>query len=220
MTVLDRLKLQLRNARATEDNEDGVFYSIAKILWWGAGNKGTKLYTGNMTWLQKMIGRGSSAIEILNGAEAAFDAESFESGQFGEESFRSNAGYTKIYALMKSDFIIYDSRVAAAIGLLLVRYCESQEPELDELPENLTFARSSAAGSDNRDPSQPGMIFPDFEGDHSLHAISNWRANVVLSRAIALLVDEDRQPEWIGENDSIRNVEAALFMLGKHIPAN
>ena len=216
--ILEPLKIRLRNARAAADNEDAIFSSIARMLWWGAGNKGTKLYTGNMTWLQKRIGRGTSATEILDDVEVAFDTESFEPERFSEDSFRSNAGYTKKYALMKDDFVIYDSRVAAAIGLLVVRYCDVQEPALKDLPHNLVFGRSSAAGNDNRDPSQRGLEFPDFEGDHSLHASSNWRANIVLSRAIALLEQEDRQPAWMGENDPIRNVEAALFMLGKHIP--
>ena len=218
MDVLDPVKDQLRNARAEDDNEDGVFYSIAKTLWWGAGYSGTNLYTQNMAWLQKMIGRGTSATEILNNVEAAFDAETFEPELFDDDTLRSNAGYTKVFALMKDDFVIYDSRVAAAIGLLIVRYCERQAPALDELPENLEFGRSSATGNDNRDPSHAGFIFPDFEGDHSLHAASNWRANVILSRAVALLEGEDRRPEWIGADDALRTVEAALFMLGKHIP--
>ena len=38
-----------------------------------------------------------------------------------------NSGFTKIYSLYIDDFIIYDSRVGAALGFLVRCYCEEKE---------------------------------------------------------------------------------------------
>ena len=49
---------------------------------------------------------------------------------------------TKIYSLLVDDFIIYDTRVAAALGWAIVKYCREQK--LEELPEYLRFPWGAA----------------------------------------------------------------------------
>lgn len=53
-----------------------------------------------------------------------------------------NSGFTKIYSLLINDFIIYDGRVGAALGLLVRKYCE--ENNLPIVPQKLLFAYGNA----------------------------------------------------------------------------
>jgi len=55
---------------------------------------------------------------------------------------RMNAGFTKIHALMLDDFVIYDSRVGAALGLLVRNFLT--EKDIAYLPEVLHFAYGKA----------------------------------------------------------------------------
>lgn len=48
---------------------------------------------------------------------------------------RFNSGMSKIYSLLADDFIIYDTRVAAALGWIIVKFC--QELSVNLVPEAL-----------------------------------------------------------------------------------
>lgn len=50
-------------------------------------------------------------------------------------SLKMNSGFSKIYSLLVDDFIMYDSRVAAALCLLVRRFCEAKG--LNEVPGSL-----------------------------------------------------------------------------------
>lgn len=192
---------------------------IGGVLLWGAGGKKTQIYTANMSWLemQNSFGRGTN--EILKSACDAF-GESFDESMFGNDGIRSNAGFTKIYALLLDDFVIYDSRVAAALGSLVVRFC--RDKKLDYIPESLLFNWMPATGADNRNPSTESLVFMPVRNIASRHAYSNWRANIVIKNAISKAMMTGRGVDWM-TNDvqsgdtALRRVEAALFMLGKHV---
>ena len=177
------------------DYEHDVFGAIDRILWWGAGNRAGRLFSANIDWLRHQNDNGSSAKVILDSAEAAFDANPFDDQIFRNPIYRSNAEYTKIYALMKDDFVIYDSRVAAAIGILVVLYCEDPNRDLPSVPDNLRFGRTNASGEDNRNAGRGAYSFPVCAySNPSIHALSNWRANAVVPAAVELLGRENRRP--------------------------
>ena len=58
--------------------------------------------------------------------------------EFTKSDIIMNSGFTKIYSLIVQDFIIYDSRVGAALGLLIKCFCEDKQKE--KIPEELRFA--------------------------------------------------------------------------------
>jgi len=221
---LDILK-PLRDQIATATTREAAYYATSRILWWGAGNSGQTLYSGNMSWLNKKIDNGSSTLEILNDADKLFSADPFDGSPFDGNAHRSNAGFTKVYALRFEEFIIYDSRVAAALGLLVAQYCEQRG--YNKVPSKLELGWSQAKYKrtgekeplDNRNPSRGTLKFREIgSNDHDLHAQSNWRANIFLSKAISSLEKQNRKPDWLSSCDQLRRVEAALFMLGKDIP--
>jgi hypothetical protein len=69
----------------------------------------------------------------------------------------SNAGFTKIYSLTFSEFVIYDNRVFAALGWLGVNYLRAKK--VQKLPDSLNFSVVGGRGGDNRNPSYCGIRF-------------------------------------------------------------
>jgi len=121
-----------------------------------------------------------------------------------------NSGFTKIYSELIDDFIIYDSRVGAALGFLVRRFLEDQS--IDSVPDPLKFAfgapRSAAL---NRNPSSEQYIFPQLRNDAVFHIKNNIKANWI-AKELA------QQSRFHQVDNGIRALEAALFMIGYHIP--
>ena len=225
--LLQGLSKGIRIAYAKQESE--VYEEVAKILLWGAGGRKTRLYTANMEWIDKQRNDNCNIIDILQEAER--DYNNCEFNNFNGTTLRSNAGFTKVYALLFDEFIIYDSRVAAALGLLVVKYCIKTKEE--KLPEDLNFAWMPATGDDNRDPSYKKYTFVRLNNNHTRHITSNWRANVIIRQAIDDAIN-NYGCRWVLDGSdtanidlkkadysgAMRRVEAALFMLGKDIPVD
>ena len=228
--LLQGLSKGIRTAYAKQDPEESeVKEEVAKILLWGAGKEQASLYKFNMEWIEKRKKDNNTIIDILKEAEKQYN--DFEFGKFDRTSLRSNAGFTKVYALLFDEFIIYDSRVAAALGLLVVKYFDSHKNNL--LPDDLNFAWSPAAGNDNRNPSSKMYKFDRLYNNNTKHITSNWRANVIIRQAIDDAIN-NYGCRWVLDGSdtanidlkkadysgAMRRVEAALFMLGKDIPVD
>lgn len=132
----------------------------------------------------------------------------------GQRLVRFNSGMSKIYSLLVPDFVIYDSRVAAALGWLIVHWC--RDTGQLEVPETLRFRwlpSRQPAGSRRallRNPSVGGLKFPRQWSSARMYARSNLRASWVLSEAL-------RQSEgtaFHAARKPLRALEAALFTLG------
>jgi len=133
---------------------------------------------------------------------------------------RSNAGLTKVYSLALKDFIIYDSRVAAALAWLVNSWCSNKQ-QLP--PEHLRFACMKANAKDPLSkPRSPNTdIFPYFTAsgkieNHLKHATWNLRANWVLRESLDLVIKGQKNKSHAAFQ-SVRDVEAALFMIGDNL---
>ncbi len=128
-----------------------------------------------------------------------------------------NTGFTKLYALLLPDFIIYDSRVGAALGLLVRKHCE--QLELGQVPDSLKFAYATGKTSQltreqsRRDPSTAAHRFPKLNPmkptEHTRH---NLRANWLLGEVL-----RTTRSEFNREPNPLRALEAALFMIGYQV---
>jgi hypothetical protein len=128
-------------------------------------------------------------------------------------SIHMNSGFTKIYSLLMDSFIIYDSRVGAALGYLVRIFMESNISSLgNSVPEQLRFAYGMPRNTNiNRNPSSNEMRFPVLRGDSKFHTKNNIRANWILQEvANNSIFNQCASP--------LRALEAALFMIGYHIP--
>lgn len=62
---------------------------------------------------------------MLVSTTAALNSASLINPILQRTGLRFNAGMTKVYSLLADSLIIYDSRVAAALGWIVVKYCQA-----------------------------------------------------------------------------------------------
>lgn len=219
--VLDRLSKGLRACLADPAcKEASLAHWVKAILIWGGVYTRHKAGGGNAGWLDARVQAAdltdnlAAAIAALRNGTIRFD--------YGPAGLRSNAGLTKVYSLAIDDFVIYDSRVAAALAwLVTVWACEA-----GGTPDHLKFACMRAnEGNSKEKPtglakkrSPDTMHFPYFapstqERDHRRHAVWNQRANHVLAAALGQAHARQRGTK-ASCFQAVRDVEAALFVMG------
>ncbi|TPH15865.1 hypothetical protein [Litorilituus lipolyticus] len=206
----DKIDLLVDGFTNSNANSDLFYKACLDTLEWGAGNKGLSLYTNNSQWLNK-LGTSQNVKANLDEALKVLNSESPCFTEFGEK-YRMNAGFTKIYAFMSPDtFIIYDSRVAAALAFLVTKYCVQEG--FSNVPLELSFSIADAQGESCRNPSikEKGYLFSKWGNNQKKHAISNVQANWILYSAF-------KKVEHSTHFDDIRQIEAALFMIGYDFP--
>jgi hypothetical protein len=140
-----------------------------------------------------------------------------------------DSGTTKVYSLLAEDFVMYDARVGAALGLLVRCWVESSPNlEPDDIPDPLRFAWDDNWHQDRR--TEPEMrhnpnwryentdIFPRFGDDGVDRRVHNMFANWLLAHIIDIDKDlsaaEKSGFARLPVDRRLRALEAALFMIG------
>jgi hypothetical protein len=122
---------------------------------------------------------------------------------------RMNSGFTKIYALQLNGFIIFDSRVAAGLALLVLIYAH-QTGCIPPIAQDLCVMAGRAGQR-----TAAGFKMRANEADHlRANLAANWLIEQVFSKQAAL------RGQWKAHtsgSDEYRALEAALFMLGYDI---
>ena len=90
---------------------------IKAVLFWGGVYTRHRNGGGNAGWLDDRVQAEDLAVNLRAALAALTDASVYFDR--GPTDLRSNAGLTKVYSLVLDDFIIYDSRVAAALAWLV-----------------------------------------------------------------------------------------------------
>ena len=137
-----------------------------------------------------------------------------------------NSSFTKIYSLLIEDFIIYDSRVGAALGHLVCLFYSATQRRIENSEfEKINFAWGAPPFGEHtkykelmaksRNPSNGHLIFPRLTSlshprDVARHTINNIRASWILKEVIK----SSAHPYFDTSQDGIRRLEAALFMIG------
>lgn len=217
--VLNRLQTDLREAVST--GSPGAADAAARdILRWGGTNRAGH----NGRSLAHLETTPGGLIGYLRSCRAAFGAGSvldLRPLAAPAAGIRSNAGFTKIYALAFDDFVIYDSRVAAALGMLIVRWWARKSPTIKRgspIPPPLRLCHLPAMGAANRDPNTNALHISGFPRCTSQlqHLRSNVRANWLLIRALRGTHFEAQIDGRAAHTPvlSLRALEAALFMIG------
>jgi hypothetical protein len=136
-------------------------------------------------------------------------------------NLRFNSAMTKVHSLMVSDLIIYDSRVAAGLGLAVRRWLNVQaisSPASHSLSFPWAPGRSRLNGTQplrNAEllrvpPGTAALVLKRFPANAVRHVWANLYASWLLELVL---------PAWPGA--TLRDLEAALFMIGydiKHAP--
>jgi hypothetical protein len=123
------------------------------------------------------------------------------------------SGFSKIYSACINNYMIYDSRVGAALGLLVRTFCT--QSNLRYIPHELRVAWTTGRGEQVRNPSNDRYEFPKLrvykEGDY---LENNIRANWLMSLVASSTKSKFRN---IDEPFRLRALEKALFMIGYDI---
>jgi len=190
-----------------EKNQALCDWSSAVMQWGG-------VTAWNVDWLKTNV--NILAIEITNTCNKLVGNN--DDTAILKPITRFNAGMTKVYSLLLEDFIIYDSRVAAALAWLVDRWCPANLP----VPELLQFHCMPPKEGNNpgirkiRNPSHGMHSFPAMGSNSARHAHWNLRASWILAKAI----NTSKETKFHEKDNPLRALEAALFMWGYDLGQN
>lgn len=208
--LLNELSCGLKKS-LTDGSEADLASWVEAILRWGGVYTLTPGGKGNAGWLKDSKDRGVLRNYLITAFSLLGASEDDDVG-IKIPNLRSNAGLTKIYSLGCEDFIIYDSRVAAALTWLLSKWLGSAEL----VPDHLRFApmRANTSKKAGKLRTANEDVFHYFapsgsQANHVKHLMWNIRANWLLEDA--LIQSNGGQTGGIS---SMRALEAALFVLG------
>ncbi len=224
-TILLHLQNTLRNAWHIR-NEALIVDTAIDILVWGGTNRGGH----NEERVRAASARPNGFLGYLDLCQRSFGTgTSVNLAPFIGSGYAicSNAGFTKIYALALDNFIIYDSRVAAALGLIVVRCLALCGHRNAAIPASVAFrADNRGQSAQQRDPNSNAfglMGFPLANGNEAReHLMWNIRANALLTRVLA---GSEFEKAVLGNParfsvQPVRALEAALFMIGYDLGGN
>ena len=203
--VLARLKTELRHA-IEANNDKNTLLAAKHVLKWGG------VIAHNGAWLEK---NRLGIARLFADVQSAINMGNCSAPRFGTNTLRFNSGMSKIYSLACDDIIIYDSRVAAALGLAVLKYCQLQQ--LPAIPRSLQFPYMPAKeGKNQANPKQRcgsngRLVMPRLAGAPH-HFEWNLKASWLLSAIVTHSNSENSG--FVQESDPLRAIEAALFMIG------
>lgn len=194
---------------AAGTNDAKMLQAMMDVMAWGG------VSARNESWLKKnQVGLAL----MVNTVAVALAKNDPNSPTVTSKALRFNSGMTKVYSLLCENFVIYDSRVAAALGMLVVRYCRAKG--LDYVPSALNFPWAAAKESATttspkcRNPSTGAFQFSRLRsGSH--HARWNMHASWVLSQAVNHHLSSNspfRKDKTSAQ--ALRDLEKALFSIG------
>lgn len=185
--------------------------SIEVMKWGGVG-------PGNVSWLSQ---NSDGLATLLQRTRDVLDGGNALDPLLTSSSLRFNAGMTKVYSLICKNFIIYDSRVAAALGLAVVRFCKDRR--MNQVPTELAFPWApakealKAKSPKRRNPGEGAFSFPSLRSGPA-HAEWNLKAGWLLTAILKQSKGRSQFHGVGGPSDALRALEAALFMIGYDLP--
>lgn len=199
---LDDIKSYLQTSLSR--GEGSNIHCEAILRWGGVFNNGNRAKLENFNPY-------NSLEERLIKTKLRLDPDIFDSTDVIDHLYMSS-GFSKIYSLLIDNFVIYDSRVGAALGLLVRKYCE--ELNLPEVPPALIFAWSPARPTNGhvgeiRNPSTEAYVFPRLNNNTARYINNNMRANWLIT---AVATHENSR--FKNNPSPGRCLESALFMIG------
>ena len=208
--ALECLKQDLDRALQPVPSDQKALVAAIDVMNWGG------VRAGNVSWLNANE-RGLAALLIANRNALNAGAATVE---------RFNAGMTKVYSLICKDFIIYDSRVGAALGWAVAKFCEMREALHGPvaIPAGLSFPWAPAKEAKGqlrpkrRYPGVGHLTFPRLRSGPT-HAEWNLNASYVLRSILEHAnAANSRFKQLASMDEQLRAFEAALFMIGYCLP--
>lgn len=125
-----------------------------------------------------------------------------------------SSGFTKIYAALNENFVMYDGRVGAALCYFIRKYLEGKGEH--KLPLELMFGWGLGRSEKNRNPSSETLRFKEITANRTIHFISNIKASWLLetiAKDKAIVIPIAKNPA-----EKVFALQTALFVLGEELP--
>ncbi len=205
---LNLLALSFRNSLERNDTAGVINSALAMLTWGGVLNKNR----------ERLLNMGDGICGYFRSVRESLTSSSCCLG--GHDGVIMNSGFTKLYFLLIDDFIMYDGRVGAALGLLGRLYAE--EAGLKELPEEIEFSFGSGRTSafrqksgNRRNPGSTTYKLPSFNGNPTRQLNDNIKASWLL-KELADKTDSrfSLLPQASPLNERMTAIQSALFMIG------
>lgn len=211
-TQLDKLSKGIQASIENNDENKALYFSL-RILEWG------DVYKGSVKYILDAYEK-KSLCSIIKSATGILDGNEYNIERFNQQDLRMDSGLTKIYSLASSFSVIYDSRVAAALTLLAYRSFSGNQ--IKEISKLNIFSRSQSVGKNDKRGNIKGnktfgkKLNPGNQAHFNL--VTNWILCEAIDQAI-IANEKEVFKRWsvVSKNDLLRNVEAALFMIGSDI---
>lgn len=232
-SFLDELSSSLK---ASVEKGYGVLKSVNDILSWGGVKDKKEIARDIRLNLDHDVQRAVFLREVREKVTRPdFDPlqdTSIEAEGRVIQSIISDSGTTKVFSLFIEEFAIYDSRVGAALGMLLSHYMKVSGMKESQLHEALQFGWQDSPNKDySRPPKSDGSRFDLGRAKQKRNpnallskSIFPYLANVPNSKRLAMniylnwiLQSAVRQSKTLKDmkpHNAVRNLEAALFMIG------
>jgi hypothetical protein len=216
---LHELRTQLLAAISAEEAGDCISLCRQVLRWGGVAR--------NQYIARQLIGLGNDLPTYLKAIQGHFKRKDLDVIDIERRvhvagrklSIELDSGTTKIYSLISPEFIIYDSRVAAALGhLVLMWAAEIHDGNVDAVPACLRFA-NAGANNKYRNPQPTGSrsgFFPHLTNRDGSRISHNLRANWLIKK-LALSAHSTRFEQLGTVSAKMRAIESALFMVGYSI---
>lgn len=208
LKYMNLLAENLRNS-VEQGNADLLRKSSLAMLDWGG------VLPRNRQLLEDM---GEEICDYFRWAKEDLDLANTYLGD--HEGIIINSGFTKLYSLLIDDFIMYDGRVGAALGLLGRLYAE--EKHLNKIPDMIKFSYGNGKVSpgrqqdgNRRDPSSDKHKLLSFNGNHHRHINDNIKASWLLKELADKTTSRfSHLPQKQPLNERLTAIQSALFMVG------
>ena len=210
-TTLIKLHNELHRAVQNNDEKAALLACLA-ILDWGQVYRECVNWLVSMAHQNEVVSTLTKATKLIDGT-LEVESKIFQSLFQRGGDLRCNSGTTKIFALLSTKSIIYDGRVACALGMIVLDYMA--EKNLKSIPEKLLFLMDADS---KRNPSNGHLTFPSKSNmkDKLLNqAISNVRINLILQKIENDVISSGVFSELnIDKSETLRAIESVLFMAG------
>lgn len=208
--VIGQFSKKLSDAMNAQD-ENLILQAALLILDWG------QVYRGCIDWLlmhsqDQQLGKAiNDSSKVIDGT-LVIPPSDFTSLFDRDGQYRCNSGTTKIFALFSRKSIIYDGRVACAIGMLVHDFLI--ENQIAYIPTQLNFLMDAGQRNTSKYTSAAYTFASKADTVNSLfnQAVSNLKINLILQKVV-----DDSKSTILGFTEvhqKMRAVEASMFMIG------
>jgi len=195
--ALDDLTGVLKQSLNSGDHH-GCLAACLSVLQWGG------VLLGNEQHLRAM---GHRLVPYLKDV-ASLTLESLDVRSLPQ--IRVTSGMVKLYSLLVNDLVMYDSRVAAALCLLVRLFCE--DVGLPKVPPALGFRQLPHRSSFLRDASQGEYLFNSVGPmEDALYLDSVVKASWLLRSVVR---NRPSRFSLLGKGKDLDALQSALFMIG------